>query len=148
LTRTTCRKHDWKPATLAETRTIAGVTFTGHLAAQKCEICGETIVSGEVGKRFDLELAGRLAGLGLIAPEAFKFMRKALGLRASDLSQLLGTTPEAVSRWENGVHKIDRATFLALASLVRDRLEQRSWTTETLNAVAEQRTPTEPVVVS
>jgi hypothetical protein len=46
---------------------------------------------------FELAVAERLASLGLRTGAAFKFMRKALGLRAVDLAELL-TDEDSSSR--------------------------------------------------
>jgi DNA-binding transcriptional regulator YiaG len=36
----------------------------------------------------------------------FKFLRKAIGIKAVDLADFLGVTPETLSRWENGKEPI------------------------------------------
>ena len=46
-------------------------------------------------------------------------MRKAVGLPAVTLAELLDTSPETVSRWERGVSHIDRAAFAILAGIDR-----------------------------
>jgi transcriptional regulator with XRE-family HTH domain len=56
--------------------------------------------------------------MGLRTGESFRFMRKAVGLRANELSEYLGVAPETISRWETGKWDPDKAAFAALAALV------------------------------
>lgn len=50
--------------------------------------------------RFELLAAAALARHGVCTSEAFKFIRKSLGMRATDLGAVLGVAPETISRWE------------------------------------------------
>jgi transcriptional regulator with XRE-family HTH domain len=47
-------------------------------------------------------------------------MRKALGLRAADLAEMLDVTPETLSRWETGKLPMGRTSWLTLSSLALD----------------------------
>jgi len=84
---------------------------------------------------FDLAVANKLAHAGVSDGEAIKFMRKAVGLPAVTLAQLLDTSPETVSRWERGVSHMDRAAFAILAGIVIERADNRSDTLERLRAL-------------
>lgn len=112
-------------------------TFTATLPATKCAACGESYINGEVLGRFELSAARKLAELGIREGAAFKFMRKALGMRAADLAELLSVTPETVSRWENDKNEVDLAAFVTLGALVADKLEGRTTTLDRLRAVHE-----------
>ena len=68
-------------------------------------------------------------------PDAIKFMRKAVGLPAVTLAELLDTSPETVSRWERSVSHIDRAAFAILAGIVMEKEDHRSDTLERLRAL-------------
>jgi transcriptional regulator with XRE-family HTH domain len=57
-------------------------------------------------------------------------MRKALGLRATDLAELLDVTPETVSRWETDRVPLDRGALATLGALLRDA---RAGSTATLD---------------
>jgi DNA-binding transcriptional regulator YiaG len=84
---------------------------------------------------FDLAVANKLACGGVSDGEAIKFMRKAVGLPAVTLAELLDTSPETVSRWERGVSHIDRAAFAILAGIVMEKADHRSDTLERLRAL-------------
>lgn len=45
----------------------------------------------------------------LLLPEEIKFLRKDLHLKAKELAQILGVTPQTVSKWENGKDQIGEA---------------------------------------
>lgn len=114
---------------------VAGRTFIARLPAYSCSSCGEVLVSGALLARFELAAASALAQEGPIHGESFRFLRKALGMRAMDLAALLGVTPETVSRWESGKHELDRSTWATVGALVLDHLDQRNTTQERLRAL-------------
>ena len=64
---------------------VSGVEITGELKAQVCKGCDEETVALEELSRFELAAAAELARNGVATGEAFKFIRKALGLRAADV---------------------------------------------------------------
>ena len=135
------------PGTVRLELTRAGVTFVADVPGQLCPDCGANIVDYKTLKSFERTAARWLATSGLQSKEAFRFMRKALGLKASELASLLGTTKETVSRWENGKHSIDRPTFAALATVVIDESKgRRSTLRQRLEAMnTAPIPPTEPV---
>ena len=117
--------------------TVAGATFTGMVAARRCDACGEVYIDAEVGMRFDLRVARELGSRGAATGEAFKFMRKALGMRATDLAELLGVAAETISRWERGERPVDRAALTVVGAIVADRLDGRATTMKLLKAQQE-----------
>ena len=123
-----CGEADMKPGSATLELTRAGVTFVADVAAEVCPACNANAVDYKTLKAFELTAARWLATSGLHSSEAFKFMRKALGLKAQQLAALLGTTKETVSRWENGKHAIDRPAFAVLATLVVDTSKGRRTT--------------------
>lgn len=102
------------------TREVGENTFSATVTGLVCTACGETITDFEVGERFDLAIAEVLSET---APsgEAFRFLRRVVGLRARDLARMLGVTGDTISRWENGRHAIDRAAFFVLGTIARER---------------------------
>ncbi len=54
---------------------------------------------------------------GARAGVQLKLVRKAAGLKATELADLLGVTPETVSRWECGRSEIPRAAVYVLVEL-------------------------------
>jgi len=127
--------------------TRAGVAFVADVPGEQCAACGANTVDYQTLKAFELAAARWIATSGLHSSAAFKFIRKALGLKGQQLAALLGTTKETVSRWENGKHAVDRATFAVLATLVVDASKDRRSTLrkrlETMDT--EPQPPDEPV---
>lgn len=132
-------------ATIAEERTVAGVTFLAELEAEVCGACGESYVHGNVLEKFELAIAAELAKLGRCTPEAFKFMRKVLAMRAIDLAKLLDVAPETVSRWENRGLPVEPRAFALLGILVSERRAGRHEAYEHLLALQGPASVTEPV---
>jgi len=121
-------------------REVAGHVFVAGLPARVCRSCGETSYEASVLQRFDLHVASHLAEAGVGSGAAFRFMRKALGLRAVDLAELLDVSPETLSRWETEKRNLDRGALAVLAACVRDALAGRTATLDTLRALRAPRT--------
>lgn len=117
---------------------VAGVKFVADLPSTVCENCGASTLSSEVLQRFELAIARKLAQLGVREGEAFRFMRKAIGKRAMDLAQDLDSTPETISRWENGKLEIEPRAFLLLASMVEDKIRGENTTEALIRALHEK----------
>jgi DNA-binding transcriptional regulator YiaG len=133
--------------TIEVRRTVAGVMFEVQLP-NAGDHEGEPTIGFEEGKRADLTIAAWLAEHGHVHPEAFRFMRKALGLQASQLADLLGVTRESVSRWENGKHEIPRGVFLLLGVLVAHELEGGSTVERIMGwTQAPEAPPPEPITL-
>lgn len=122
---------------MAQEVTVAGATFSGKVPARQCDSCGEVYIAAEDAMRFDLRVARQLGDMGIASGEAFRFTRKALGMRAADLAGLLSVAAETISRWERGERPVDRAAFTVLGALVADRLEGRATTMKLLKAQQE-----------
>jgi DNA-binding transcriptional regulator YiaG len=116
-------------------RAVAGHKFVAELAGRGCVRCGREYPDDTSIARLDLHVALRLSEAGVSSGEAFRFMRKALGLRGTDLAELLDVAPETVSRWETDKRAVHRGAYALVASLVRDRIEGRSGTLDALHAL-------------
>ena len=79
------------------------------------------------------------ARAGESSGEVMRFMRKAAGLRALELAELLGVTPETVSRWETGKQPLEHRAMAILGSIVVERYEGRNSTLENLKALRNPR---------
>jgi transcriptional regulator with XRE-family HTH domain len=88
-----------------------------------------------------LLVASQLLDLGVATGAAFRFMRKALGLRAVDLAELLNVNAATVSRWENGKVAVDRAALATLAAAASERLDDRDSTLARLRRLREGKRP-------
>ena len=121
------------------TRSFGSHRIAIDLPATACTKCGEDYVSGEVLLRADLLTASALPGAGIATGEAFKFMRKALGLRAADLAEMLSVDAATISRWETGKGPVDRAALATLAAAATERLAGGEATLGRLRALGEGR---------
>lgn len=119
--------------------TVSGQTIYGQVPAYRCDACGELYFEAKDLLRFDLRAARELGRLGVHDGDSFRYMRKTLGLRASDLASMLGLSAETISRWERGERAVDRAAFTVLAALVSDKLDGRAATMNFLRAQQEPR---------
>jgi len=121
-----------KRGMVKEELNVADVTFKAELPAQICTSCESTYASSDVLERFELTVAVTLGKLGVRTPAAFKFMRKALGLKSAELAQLLHVAPETISRWETGARDFDFTAFTLLGVMAAEKLEGRELTREML----------------
>jgi putative zinc finger/helix-turn-helix YgiT family protein len=134
-----CGTRTIRPGRAELTRTVGGLTLTGEVEVERCDSCGEWSVGYAEGRRFDLAVALALVEHGVDAADAFKFMRKTTGLRASDLAALLGVTPETVSRWETGKVAVERRALALLQAIVTDHAAGVSTTLDRLRAMTGHR---------
>ena len=103
---------------------------------------GSTLKSGDDELTLD-ELAGyqrRAARTVLrevrpIEPEVLRYARKTIGFTQEDVAQVLGVTPETVSRWETGSEPFKPAIQFALADLV-DMFERQGGPEGVMKAIA------------
>jgi DNA-binding XRE family transcriptional regulator len=110
-------------------------TFVGAVDAMQCERCRASFASGPSAVAFELGMARWLAEHGFAAGEEIRFMRKAAGLRAADLADLLGVSAESVSHWETGKHQADHGTLATIGALVLDALDGSTATRDRLRAL-------------
>jgi DNA-binding XRE family transcriptional regulator len=118
-----------------------------EISTIKCGTCGGSFLSGPDLGRAELLAGGEAIARGLRDGATLKFVRKALGLRAADLGELLGVSAETVSRWENGHRAAERSVWNTLADLVADKLGGKTMTVERLRA-RKPRIPKHPVRLS
>lgn len=125
--------------------TLEGVTVSADLPSWTCPACKEVYYVGTTAAHFDLLAAEVFGRLGIATGAVFRFMRKALGLRAKDLAEMLGTSAETISRWENGKHGIDRSAIVVLTALVSSRLGHHADAEELLKRYQSPTRPLEPI---
>ena len=130
-----CMSEKLVAATAELDRAVAGHTFKAAVPAVRCAACGEETYAGEDLAAFDLAVAGELARHGDVSVESFSFMRRAVGMRAVDLADLLDVTHETVSRWEHGHQPVERRAAALLSAMVLDTLEGRTTTLDRLKAL-------------
>jgi putative zinc finger/helix-turn-helix YgiT family protein len=130
-----CRGDKMVTAQAEEQLEVAGKTFTAMLPVTKCANCGATYISHDALGVLEMGTAAELARHGEVSAESFGFMRRALGMKASELAELLDVTHETVSRWEHGHQPVERRAVALLSAMVLDRVEGRSTTLERLRAL-------------
>ena len=112
-----------------------------NVPSQKCASCGAVYTAGPVIEKVEAFVASRLPEAGVETGAAFKFMRKALGLKASEVADLLDVRPETVSRWENG-ETPDKMRLATLAEIASETLEGRTRLLGRLKTMAAHRRET------
>ncbi len=79
-----------------------------------CSLCDERYYEAKDLIAAEDAVTRDLMARGIRDSAVFKYLRKAVGLKATELADLLGVTAETVSRWENGHNEADRAVWAAL----------------------------------
>src|SRR4051812_26326564 len=132
----TCSGTAFQPATYVARRDLDGRRFTGNVPARKCVACGELLISGTGLGAFERAITLRLAQGGEVGPEGFRWLRKAAGLKAVRLAELLGVTAMQVSRWENGHKPLERRAVALVCALALEQVEGKVATRAVLEALA------------
>jgi len=122
----TCKKEDsfrpWEGTT-----PVMGFELEAH--GQRCKACGEILIRLAERGRQERIAAERLVARGIRCGREFKFVRKVIGLRATEVADMFGVRKETVSRWERDEVAIPRTAAFALGALfehpklTRQRLE-------------------------
>jgi DNA-binding XRE family transcriptional regulator len=115
--------------------TVGPRTFVGVIEELQCEKCHARFASGPSGVAFELGVARWLAEHGFATGGEIRLMRKAAGLRAADLADLLGVAAESVSHWETGKHQADHGMLATIGALVLDALDGSTATRDRLRAL-------------
>ena len=132
----TCARTAFQPATYLARRDLDGRRFTGDVPARKCVACGELLISGPRLGASERAITLELARGGEIGPEGFRWLRKAAGLKAVRLAELLDVTPMQLSRWENGRKPLERRAVALVSALALEQIEGKVATRAVLEALA------------
>jgi DNA-binding transcriptional regulator YiaG len=118
-------------------RDVNGCHFVATLPTTVCSQCGHVEIDRVAEAKFVEEIARVLADCGASSGGAFRLMRKAIGMRGTELARLLAVAPETVSRWETEKRGIDRATVAVLAALVHERADRKRTMFDSLRRLGE-----------
>jgi DNA-binding transcriptional regulator YiaG len=151
-----CKSRELRPVLKEETAQVEFrfrgtdrvASYVTRLPVTRCRACGQEFETGADLERFELHVARAALDMGVLAGGILRYARKALGLRATDLAELLGVTAETVSHWENDRTEISRAAWVAIGDLVEDRINGVEATRNRLAAFGKPRVPSGPVVLS
>jgi putative zinc finger/helix-turn-helix YgiT family protein len=127
---------------------VGEMLFVATLVVRQCPDCGEQLTEAGVLGGFERRVSQWLADHGARTPDAFRFMRRSIGLRANELAELLDVTPETVSRWEKGKLAVEHRAFVLLGGLVADVIAGRSDTRTRLGARPPVSPPVAPVRIT
>jgi putative zinc finger/helix-turn-helix YgiT family protein len=130
-----CTSSKWKRGLSPHVSVVDGRKFKADLAASVCTECGEAIVALDELDRFEVAVALSLTQAGASSGEAIRTMRKAIGLSATALAELLDVSMETVSRWENGSRDAPLPAVAALGAMVVDHVAGSSATADRLRAL-------------
>src|ERR1700704_3808749 len=136
-----CGDTAFQPTTYSARRELDERHFTGDVPARKCVSCGELLISGPGLGAFERAITLELARGGEVGPEGFRWLRKAAGLRAVRLAELLDVTPMQVSRWENGHKPLERRAVALVSALALEQVEGKAATRTFLEALAAGKKP-------
>ena len=142
----TCGSAELSDAKVALDREVCNRQFKATGPGSRCARCGEEVVEFGVLGMFDLAIAADLARSGPATGDAFRFMRKAIGLPGKELAALMEVAPETVSRWENEKLPVERRALALLASMVLEKVEGRAATLDRLRALATPAPPPAAIV--
>ena len=131
-----CKGTRFRVAVRPDTLPLGSQSFTAPLRASTCATCGDETVSGTDLSSYERELLRAVATTGRPSDRTFFFMRRGLHLKAADLARLLDTTPETVSRWENGEREVPRLAWTTLACLVLEHLDDDTRLRDRLTALS------------
>lgn len=142
-----CKSGPLRKVFLPMTHEVAGQTFRARVKWEECANCGEQTIHQSDFGAFELAVAQALARSGASSGEALKFMRKAIGLRAVDLAELLELRPETISRMETSKEPADRRTAALLAGLIEDAAAGTTATRDRLETLCKPKRHTGVVQV-
>ncbi|MDP2340417.1 MAG: helix-turn-helix domain-containing protein [Deltaproteobacteria bacterium] len=131
--------------TITITRKVDGRTYS-------IEVPAVERVPGEVGVEFAVGQAAEVAIAAAVAeappsPAGLLYIRRALGLTAARLAELLGVRAETISRWENAATPFDRAAWVAVGDLALERAGRPSSALSRMEALIAGREPPKRVRV-
>ena len=131
-----CGANALKRAKVPTAIKVAGSEFVSELPGRRCTKGLVATVEGAAGARYELLVAAELVKRGLRGGDTFRFIRKALGMRAADLARVMNVAAETVSRWETAQREVDWPEFLLLGALVDDKLAGRTTVLSRAEALA------------
>jgi putative zinc finger/helix-turn-helix YgiT family protein len=125
---------------------IAGREFCLSVPFGRCKGCGTGYFDAAALERGERRIACRVAEDGPVDGRTLRVLRKALGLRASQLADVLSVTAETISRWETGQRRVDRSAWMVTSSLVLEKARLPMRTLARLEAAA-RPVPLEAVTI-
>jgi putative zinc finger/helix-turn-helix YgiT family protein len=143
-----CGSEELRDTTHEEILTVGARRFAAELPARTCPRCGERYLPGPAVGAFEDAVTHALVAAGASDGAALRWLRRAAGLRATELAVLLDVRAETVSRWETETSPTPRTAVYALGTLALARVYGQTAPLERLRALATPLpTPEGPVVL-
>jgi DNA-binding transcriptional regulator YiaG len=134
-----CNREKLSPIQLDDTLDVCGHSFTAQLPAEKCDHCGQVVIQGHDVRLFELRVAVEIAKAGLRTGDSFQYLRKAIGMEARNLAELLDVPVEYIGYWEAGSWPVDPRAHAVLCSFVMGKFEHRPASLDCLGVLREPR---------
>ena len=107
-----CNSDQMRKVRTTDETLVDGTSFSYGIDAWACKKCDEMYFSGPDLVHIERDIAKRLLLSRAYGPQAFRRLRShAVGVESQVFAAAIGTTPETVSRWENGRMPINGAAF-------------------------------------
>ena len=122
---------------------LPGVTLQ-NVEVSRCPACGDYEVALPKLGELHRVLAGAIASKrGRLVGDEVRFLRKFLGLSASDFARVIDVHPSTVSRWENGKEPIGigKVTDRLLRALVIIGERDHDYPIQSFSEVAQDEEP-------
>lgn len=119
-----CKEGQMRPAEVMSHIAVGTLKFRTLLPGLQCEKCGTQLVPGPQVEAFERQVAEVLVRTGQNSGDVLRFIRKAVGLRAKDVAEVLDMSPEHISRLENG-GAVPARTMALVGSMVLDMIKGR-----------------------
>ena len=117
---------------------LPGITLH-DIVVTRCPRCGDGAIALPAIERLHQAIARAvIAKRQRLTPAEIRFLRKQLGLSGIDLAIHMGTTPESVSRWENGRTSMSVTADRLLRLMVAVSERGADYSLKTLRVVARQ----------
>ena len=113
--------------------TVGGLHFEAKLPraeTQKDAVEARYLIAFE---RFVVE---KLCKHASPSPDGFKYLRTRTRLKSNEFAELIGVTPETVSRWEHEKNDMPPLAWEVMVSIAEEKLQGR---TETLDRLRERQ---------
>lgn len=130
-----CSEKDLLPYGSKVTREVDGIAFMGRLSSLRCSRCGQEYLDGPSLIAFDEAVALKLASAGRNSGGVLRFLRKAMGISARDMAELLGVRVATISDWETGKASVPLQAMALLDSMVQEKAAGRSLVFDNLRAL-------------
>lgn len=108
--------------------------FVQVVSVHRCvkQGCAELYYEGKDLLDMERREVAWIAEHGVTCGAELRLLRKYMRLRAKDLAELLGVTPETVSHWETGKHEPDVSACQLVGTMMLEQIDGRSDTRDAL----------------